>query len=97
MTALTGPRRAPETPTSTPGPAFAPESPPPLAPRHRLDGRELLALQLLARGYSVDQVAALRRAAVVDVLWDLQRALTVLGVPTVREAVASAKERGLLA
>ena len=93
MSALTGPRRTPQTPT--PAPALAP--PPSLAPRYRLDGAELLSLQLLARGYSVDQVAELRRAAVVDVLWDLQGALSALGVPTLREALAAAKERGLLA
>jgi hypothetical protein len=44
----------------------------------------------------VDQVAALRGSAVVDVLWELQRALTVLQTPTVREAVAEATERALI-
>ena len=93
MSALTGPRRYPQTPT--PGPALAP--PLSLAARYPLADRALLALQLLARGYSVDQVAELRRAPAVDVLWDLQGALTALGVPTVREALAAAKQRGLLA
>ena len=36
-------------------------------------------------------------ARVIEVLWDLQRALTVLGAPTVREAAAAARERGLIA
>ena len=90
MVAIASPRPAPKTPTSAPAPAR------PLAPRYRLEGPALVALQLLARGYSVDQVAALRGSAVVDVLWELQRALTVLQTPTVREAVAEATERGLI-
>ena len=62
----------------------------------RLTPKELRMLQLLARGYSADQLAALHGGAPLDVLWDLQRVLVVLGAPTVRGAVAEAKRRGLL-
>ena len=65
-------------------------------PPDALTSAELLALQLLARGYAPAQIAALRGAALVDVLWDLQRVLTALRAPTVREAVAEARRRGLI-
>jgi hypothetical protein len=61
-----------------------------------LGGSALVALQLLARGYSVDQIAGLRRADAVGVLWDLQRALTAMGVTSVRDAVVEARALGLL-
>jgi hypothetical protein len=44
----------------------------------------------------VDQIAGLRRADAVGVLWDLQRALTAMGVTSVRDAVAEARALGLL-
>ena len=62
----------------------------------RLTGRELRLLQLLARGYSPDQLAALHGGAPLETLWDLQRVLTILGAPTVRDAVAEVRRRGLL-
>ena len=66
------------------------------APMPRLRGHEVLALQLAARGCSADQIAAVRKGPVIEVLWDVQRALTVFGVPTVRDAVAAARRRGLI-
>ena len=67
----------------------------PAAPS-RLTGPELAALQLVARGYSVDQVAGLRGCEIITVLWDLQRALTALRVRTVRQAIAAVRRRGLI-
>ena len=79
------------------GPSFARPTPaPPLPARALMSVSATLALQLTARGYTPEQIAALRRTDVVDVLWDLQAALTVLGVPTVREAIIAAQEFGLL-
>lgn len=78
------------------GPSFARPTviaPPPPA---LLSQGATLALQLTARGYAPEQIATLRKVDLVDVLWDLQAALTVLGAPTVRQAVAAARERGLL-
>src|SRR5829696_2851892 len=43
----------------------------------------LVALQLVARGYSPEQIAGLRGVALVEVLWDLQHALTALRAATV--------------
>jgi CheY-like chemotaxis protein len=62
----------------------------------RLSGRELVALQLLARGYRPDQIARLHRVVLLDELWDLQRVLAALDASTVGEAVAKAKGRGLI-
>ena len=62
----------------------------------RLTGPQLLALQLVARGCSPDQIAAMRRGEVVEVLWDLQAALGALGAVTVREAVERATRLGLI-
>jgi hypothetical protein len=36
------------------------------------------------------------RATPAELAWELQRALTILGVPTVRAAVTEAARRGLL-
>ena len=62
----------------------------------RLSGSALLALQLHARGYSPDDIAALRRVEVVDVRRDLRAARTALGAATVRAAIAGARRRGLI-
>ena len=62
----------------------------------RLTGRELLALQLLARGYAVRQVAALRGQPETDVFVALRSASASLGAATVPEAIAEAKRRGLI-
>ena len=59
----------------------------------------LLALQLAAHGYSPVRIAQLRHrgtAGATGVARDLQKALAVLGVGTVREAVAEARRRGLI-
>jgi len=50
-------------------------------------------------GYAPGQVARLRGAGGVealDALWDPQRVLTVLGAPTVFDAIAEAQRRGLI-
>jgi DNA-binding CsgD family transcriptional regulator len=62
----------------------------------RLSGRELVVLQLLSRGYTTDQVAALRDEDAGDALTDLHGALVSLGVATVTEAIAHARARGLI-
>ena len=61
----------------------------------RLAQRALVALRLLARGYSPDRIAALQGVAPADTLWDLQRALTLLAASTLPEAIAEAKRRRL--
>ena len=63
---------------------------------NRLGGRELVLLQLLARGYAPHQVAALRGEDEAAILADLRRALAALAAATVREALAAARRRGLL-
>ena len=68
-------------------------------PRHRpkITGRELLALQLFARGYSLEQIAHLRRDGLVETLWDLQHVLDLFGVTMVSDAIAEARQRGMIA
>jgi hypothetical protein len=56
----------------------------------------LPVLRLVACGHSPVEVAGILRCAVVDVLRDLQAALTVLDVPTVRDAIGEARRRGLI-
>lgn len=68
----------------------------PRGPRGALSGRDLLILQLLARGYTGDQLARLYGADALELLWDSQRVLTVLGAPTVRDGVAEARRLGLI-
>ena len=65
----------------------------------RLSIDSLLALQLAARGYSATYIAQLRHrgtAGASGVARDLQRALAVLGVGTLREAIVEARRRGLI-
>ena len=60
-------------------------------------GRDVLpALRLVAHGRAPDEIAEALRCPLVDVLRDLQAALTLLGAGTVREAVDEARRRGLL-
>jgi DNA-binding CsgD family transcriptional regulator len=61
-----------------------------------MGGRVLLLLQLLARGYSLGQVAALLRENDAALHADLERARAVLGAPTVAAAIAEAKRLGLI-
>jgi DNA-binding CsgD family transcriptional regulator len=60
----------------------------------RLTPSELLALQLTARGYSRQQIASLCGAAADEA--NLRRAFAVLGVATLEEAIAAARQRGLI-
>ena len=85
------------TPTETPWPGrAAPDAADAAGAGVRLTARERLVLQWVARDYTPDQIAALYGVAVVEVLWNLQRALGELGALTVREAVDAAIQRGLL-
>ena len=60
-------------------------------------GRDVLpALRLVAHGHSPVEITGLRRCALVDVLRDLQAALAILEVGTVRDAIAEARRRGLI-
>ena len=61
-----------------------------------LTEHQLLELQLLARGYTPGQIAALAGVAVPDVLTTLDAAYAALGVRDWREAVAAARRRGLV-
>jgi DNA-binding NarL/FixJ family response regulator len=65
-----------------------------------LTGRELLVLQLLARGYSREQVAALTgvpvAVAVAAVAEAERSACAALGAATVEEAVERARRRRLI-
>jgi DNA-binding NarL/FixJ family response regulator len=65
-------------------------------PATALTPQELVALQLLACGYSPNQIAELWGTALVDVLWQLQRPLKLLGAATAHEAVVAARARGLI-
>ena len=78
--------------------AAAPDpAPPEQADAARLTGRELLALQLLARGYSLRQLRTLLAAGRAgDAAALLQCAAEGLGVRTVPAAVAEAQRRGLI-
>ena len=61
-----------------------------------LTGRELLVLQLLARGYSPRQVALLTSTDARAVSDALAGAVRALRASDVAEAVAVARERGLI-
>ena len=61
-----------------------------------LEGRALLALQLLARGYTPAQIAGLREVSVSDVLRDLAHAFQHFDAGTAREAIDAARRRGLI-
>jgi DNA-binding CsgD family transcriptional regulator len=58
--------------------------------------QDVLALELVARGYSSMQIAQLRRVRVTEVNTSLRRALRVFGVVTVGQAAAEARRRGLI-
>jgi DNA-binding NarL/FixJ family response regulator len=61
-----------------------------------LTGRELLVLQLLARGYSRQQFAAVAGVPVAAVAEAERSACAALGVATVEEAVERARRRRLI-
>ena len=61
-----------------------------------LTGRALLVLQLLARGYAREQVAALLAMAATEVEEVEWSACAALGVATIEEAVELARRRGLI-
>ena len=56
----------------------------------------LPALRLVASGHSPTEIAALLRCPLVDVLRDLQAALTRLEAASVRDAITDARRRGLI-
>src|SRR5688572_31001197 len=58
---------------------------------------EHLTLLLAACGYAPTEIADERGVAVGDVVADLGRAVDRLGAATVRDAIATAARRGLLA
>jgi DNA-binding CsgD family transcriptional regulator len=64
----------------------------------RLSGRELVALQLAARGYGVVQIARLLEESPVDARRLLTKAARRLGVAegNVVQAVTTARQRGLI-
>ena len=76
-----------------------PRSEPPAAPRAAsapLTPPQLLILELLGRGYSLAQIAALRHRPAADVIDELRRAAAALSVGTAPAAVAEAKRRRLI-
>jgi DNA-binding NarL/FixJ family response regulator len=58
--------------------------------------RQLLVLQLHARGYTVVRIGQLLELPEADVTVTLHRAAAVLGRSSVHEAVAEAKRRSLI-
>ena len=64
--------------------------------RPAITGRELLALQLLARRYSLEQIAHMRQDGLIETLWDLQRVLDFFKVTTVSDAIEAARRRGMI-
>jgi DNA-binding NarL/FixJ family response regulator len=68
----------------------------PVALRGLLTGQELVALQLAAQGYAVEQIAELCGAAVLAVQWDIQRAVTALRATSLCGAIEAARGRGLI-
>ena len=62
----------------------------------RLTERELLVLQLCARGYPLGQVAALCGMPPAAAAHELQTALIALEASTVRAAIEKAKRLGLI-
>ncbi len=73
-----------------------PLTPPTLSAVALLSGRELLVLQLLARGYAREQVAALLAIAAPEVEEVEHSACVALGVATVEEAIELARRRVIL-
>ena len=65
-------------------------------PESPLDDFEALVLQLVARGYSLRQIAALADADAAEVLRTLRRAAETLGATSVHEAIDEARRRGLI-
>ncbi len=61
-----------------------------------LSGRQLLVLQLLARGYTPGQIAALAGLAVPDVLAALEATYAALGAHDWCGAVAEERRRALI-
>ena len=80
----------------TPHAAQPAADPPDAAAHARLSADELLSLQLLARGYSPDQIAALRGVHPVHILNELGRAVAALRATNVHTAAVAARERGLI-
>ena len=73
--------------------SFAPPTP---SANAQLSGGELLVLQLLARGYAREQVAALLAIAAPAVEAVERSGCAALGVATVEEAVELARGRRLI-
>jgi hypothetical protein len=74
-----------------------PQTPERAALRPAAARRDVLpALRLVAHGHSPVEIAGMFRCSLVDVLRDLQDALTVLEAATVRDAIAEARRRGLI-
>ena len=82
---------APHTEESPPSPHQ-----PDLDARSHLTGRELVILQLLARGYSLGQCAQLTGASGTETLAAAQNAARKLDVPDIALAVFEAHRRGLI-
>jgi DNA-binding NarL/FixJ family response regulator len=70
--------------------------PAPHAPDVELTNRELVALQLLARGYSSKQMAALLQTTAKAIDMAVERATRRLGARHRTQAVAAAMKRGLI-
>jgi DNA-binding NarL/FixJ family response regulator len=68
----------------------------PHAPDVELTNRELMALQLLARGYSSKQMAALLQTTAKAIDMAVERATRRLGARHRTQAVAAAMKRGLI-
>ena len=66
------------------------------APQQLLEPRQLLVLQLRARGYSIKQIAELMELDEHQVSHRGMRAAGDFGVATIDEAVLSAKLRSLI-
>jgi hypothetical protein len=67
-----------------------------VAAERRLTGRQLLALQLLSRGYTPGEIASFTATTVSGVLLALDEAGASLGVTDWRAAVSVARARGLV-
>ena len=71
--------------------------PPSTEPRDgALQGRELLVLQLVARGYDLEQIGRLRGVSMAEVMWDVEQGVTKLGAVTLDGAVEAARRRRLV-
>lgn len=64
--------------------------------RDRLSPAQLTALQLLAHGYSIEQIAVLLTVTPASIHEWLESAMQSLGTPCPEEAVHIAKRRGLI-